>query len=135
MVRTSRRPRGLRGIPEQSSTPARRLCRALGEIPRGASGDDHWGHDPEHPALIAAIDESNRLVEVEADACDALLDYPARSAADVAHKLAAVLDVWRATKQVTDEPDYHELLAMKLMQDTERVLYDLLPPERLPIVA
>lgn len=103
-----------------------------GEIPRGMSGDEHWGHDPELPALIAAANESNRLVAIDSDCLDALLDYPGRSAADVACKLAAVLDIWRATGGLDD---YHEQVAMKLMVDAERTLYDLLPPERLPIVA
>lgn len=77
------------------------------------------------------MEERNRLVAVEAAACDALLDYPAQSASDVAHKLSAVLDFWRATGQVVEEPDYHEQVAMKLMEDAERALYDFLPSERL----
>ena len=75
------------------------------------------------------------MLAVESDRIDALLDYPARAAADVAFKLAAVLDVWRGTRQVIDNPDYHEQVALKLLLDAERVLYDLLPLEQLPIVA
>lgn len=47
---------------------------------------------------------------------------PARSAADVAVKLAAVLDTWRATGCVTENPDQHEMVAMQFLEDAERAL-------------
>ena len=100
--------------------------------PRDRTADDRAHDADQYPALIAPADESNRLVAIESDCLDALLDYPGRSAADVACKLAAVLDIWRATGGLDD---YHEQVAMKLMVDAERTLYDLLPPARLPIVA
>lgn len=103
------------------------LVARWGEIPRGSSANEHWGHDPDHARFCAWNEEIDRLSEIDYDSFEALLECPSQSVADVAHKLAAVLDEWRRTEDTEDY--YHERAGMALMLDAERTLASLVPTD------
>jgi hypothetical protein len=58
---------------------------------------------------------------------DELMAYPAKSVPDLAMKLAAVLHVWRQTRSLKTAPEYHEHLALVLLNDAEKVLWPDVP--------
>jgi hypothetical protein len=94
------------------------LVKRHGDLKKGETSVSRWGHDPDSHLLRAANHEADKLNDEETDCLDELIAYPAKSAPDLAVKLAAVLHVWRSL---------HEKMALAFLNDAEKVLWPEVP--------